>query len=217
MDILILLQGDPGSGRRTVADIAVGKFNCTGSISINHWCVGVLSNEFKVPLEDFFDSKPFEKPIIVKRSNMSKLLMKIGEYGFNNVNRISTGRWYGYLIMSPQVLLTWFRDMFVTKNCGLGFHLKVTKERFIDKWESRKESEHNAFLITDLNGDITSKDIQSLRPAFIFTVTVSKTPKEATYLLLNDGTLSDLENKVKDMLLSVKEQAKLLIPTTTAK
>ena len=211
MNILILLYGEDGSGRRTVGRIAVEKFNCIGTIDIDQWCVGVLAGEFKIPADTFLEpSKPLTQPIIVNRSNLSKLMLRISEAGFPSTSRISTGMHRGRLIKTPGELLAWFMDEVVTKNCGASFHVQATNKTIIDKWVTDSKEIHKAFLVTGLTSPLDVK-LEGPKTA-ISTVLVTKDPKKAGFnVVVNDGTIEDLDSKVETMLSGVRETVKSIL------
>ena len=218
MNILILLYGEPGSGRRTVGQIAVNKFNCVGTIDIDQWCVGVLAGTFKIPADLFLDpSKPLTQPIIVNRSNLSQLMLRISEAGFPSTSRISTGMHRGRLIKTPQELLSWFMDEVVTKNCGAGFHVSATKKTIIDKWVTDSKETHKAFLVSGLSDRITLKERSELSPSIVIEMLVTKIEEDYNAegsigaVILNDGTIEDLEVRVELMLLEVREKVKSIL------
>ena len=227
MDIFVVLTGRRGHGKDTVADIAIEKFKCSAKVALADWFKEELSKEFRIPIERFYDQKlkeePFEKPVVVQRKNLRSLLLKIGEYGFMNVNRLSTVKWEGRELKTTRDMMLWFGHDLVTVCCGDDFHCKVTDEQRIADLP-RKPNHANIFFITDARKYLQSKYfVEKYKHVFPIKVTmpngshddhmveraVDEFPPDYFFAeLKNDGDLKDLEEKVHKMLLAIKKSVK---------
>jgi hypothetical protein len=211
MDILIALRGKPGSGQKDVADIGIEKFNCTGKTAILDWQKKLLSDEFGVSLELLNSEEPvvLDRPFAVKPSNIRRLLMKLGEYGFSNINRVSTGKWNGRYIATTEDMINWFSKEFVLAICGDMFVGEVTKNLGIKPIVRKEDQTYDVIFVTDVE---TDAQINALKHgiSLFFVVSVDKTDTNALAFesIVNDGSLVDLELKVRDMLLKVQEEVK---------
>ncbi len=126
MDIYILLTGDDSITKK-VADQAVEKFGCYAQVDLRDWLYQDLSDALPGLTEsDFLEGKEFEKELVIGRGPVHKLMRRLGERGFNNVNRVSTMKWWGRAVNSTSQLVKWFGDEVVTKNCGIAFHAQQT-------------------------------------------------------------------------------------------
>lgn len=220
-DVLIVLTGRRQHGKDTVADIGINKFNCTAKLALADWFKEELSREFKIPIEKFYDinekDKKFDSPLILTKANVRHLLMRIGDLGFNNVNRISTMKWWGRQLFSLRDMMLWFGHEFVTKNCGDTFHCKVTERRLAD---IQRNGEVNAIFITDARQFGQSNYFKE-KFAYVYPVRVVRPggtednhaveiagdsfPEGYFFeTIVNDGDVLNLENSVKDLLIKVK-------------
>ena len=240
MDIFVVLTGRKGHGKDSVADIAIKEFGCAGKVALANWFKETLAQEFKIPLEKFFDTQQkdaeFEKPIVVQRRNLRNLLLKIGEYGFMNVNKISTMRWEGRQLRSIREMMLWFGHEVVTKSCGDVFHCKVTEERKIPLIP-RKPNHANIIFITDARQYVQSKYFMD-KYKYVFPVLVSRPngsgddhpvekavdefPESYFFAKIeNDGSLGDLNDKVRQLLLLIKKavtgEAEVSVPQPATK
>ena len=234
MDVLIVLTGRRQHGKDTVADIGVDKFKCAGKVALADWFKKVLANEFRIPLENFYDAaekdKPLDKPIVLTRPNLRNLVMQLGEHGFNNVNSLSTMKWWGRTINSLRDLMLWFGNEVVTNNCGDTFHCQVTERSFK---ALKRSSSINAIFVTDARKYEQSKYFVDKFP-FVFPVRVIRPggtddnhqvevandlfPEEYFFeTIVNDGSLKDLETKVKDLLMTIKAEVGAKLGKTSTK
>lgn len=234
MDVLIVLTGRRQHGKDTVADIGIKKFKCAGKLALADWFKEELSKEFRIPLEKFYDceekDKEFGKPIILTKANVRNLLMRVGDLGFNNVNRISTMKWWGRQLRSIREMMLWFGHEFVTKNCGDTFHCEVTERRLGD---IQRNGEVNAIFITDARKFEQSNYFKK-KFVYVYPVRVTRPggteddhfvekandafPEDYFFeTIVNDGELSDLENSVKDLLVKVKNSLGARLGKSTTK
>lgn len=224
MDVFIVLTGRKGHGKDTVADFAINDYKCDGKVGMADWFKEALAHEFNLPLDLFFNpelkDEPFSAPIIMKRKNIRNFLFKIGEYGFNNVNRISTMKWENRVFNTPRDMMLWFGHDFISLCCGEQFHCQVTDKLKIDKFP-RKENHVNIFFVTDARKYMQSKyyldhydyvyPVKVVRPDgsdddHAVEKSVDEFPEGYFFDVIdNDGTLDDLKKKVHKVLLKVKK------------
>lgn len=224
MDILVVLTGRRGSAKDSVADIAIQKFGALGKVALADWFKKELSNEFKIPLVKFYSAEKdatLSSPIVISRPNLRALMQRLGFLGFNNMHRVSTSRWEGRQINSIRELMLWFGHEVVTGFAGDEFHCKVTEAQALSKMSGRP-NHANLIFITDARQYIQSKYFLDKYP-FVFPVLVTRSggsaddhPVEKSvdefpsnyffHTVENDGTLDDLEDKVKGLLVAIKDE-----------
>ena len=224
MDILVVLTGRRGSAKDSVADIAINKFGAAGKVALADWFKQELSKEFKLPLVNFYSAEKdatLSSPIVISRSNLRALMQRLGFLGFNNLHRVSTSRWEGRQINSIRELMLWFGHEIVTGFCGDAFHCVVTEMQTLSKLP-RRANHANVIFVTDARQYIQSKYFMDKYP-YVFPVLVTRSggsaddhPVEKSvdefpsnyffHTVENDGTLDDLEDKVKELLVAIKDE-----------
>lgn len=224
MDILVVLTGRRGSAKDSVADIAIKKFGAVGKVALADWFKQELSKEFKIPLDKFYSAEKdatLSTPIVISRPNLRALMQRMGFLGFNGIHRVSTSKWEGRQINSIRELMLWFGHEIVTNFAGDEFHCKVTESSSLAKLP-RKEHHANVIFVTDARQYIQSKYFVDKYP-FVFPVLVTRPngsaddhPVERSvdefpsnyffHTVENDGTLDDLEDKVKELLVAIKDE-----------
>lgn len=221
MDIIIVLTGKRGHGKDTVANIGINNFGCTAKVALAAWFKEELSNEFKIPLENFYSTEKdvqFEAPLVISRANLRNLLIRIAVRGYAGTSRIATGKWEGRLVNSVRELMLWFGHEFVSMNCGDRFHCEVT-DSILSKIP-RKPGIVNIFFVTDARQYGQSKffmdkyknvfPVLVVKPGgsadeHVVEKSVDEFPEGYFFdTIVNDGNEQELVEKVKSLLFKIK-------------
>ncbi len=223
-DILVTITGRRGSGKDALAKIGVEKFGCAGSVALSDWFKKILAKEFRLPLADFYSEKkdePFKTPIRLSMGDFRRLKRNLIDLGMLlQVDRMSVVKWENREIGSIRELMLWFANEWITKEYGDEFHCKVTEAQAL-KQVPRKEGAYNVIFITDAR---QLRQVNFFKKSYeVFPIKIDRPdgphdsnsvenavdefPESGYFFdtIVNDGTLEDLESKVKNILTSLKE------------
>jgi hypothetical protein len=145
---------------------------------------------------------------------------KLDLAGYGATHRIAAAKWINRQINSPREMMLWFGHDVVSMHCGPKFHCQVTEKRLARI--PRKPNHANIIFITDARMHEESKYFVDKFP-LAFPVLIDRTnsssddhPVERSvdefpagyffHTLKNDGALEELPEKVKQMLLAVKNE-----------
>lgn len=225
MDIYIVLTGRRGSGKDSVADIAIKDFGCAGKVGLADWFKKELSEEFRIELHKFYSEQKdmdFCPPIVLSLRHIRGMVNRLADAGYPGTHRMATGKWDGRELKTIRQLMLWFGHDVVTQTCGDAFHCEVTEKRGLPKVPRVPGNHVNIVFITDARQYEQSKYFLDKYP-FVFPVQVVRAggtqdthPVEAStdgfperyffHVVENNGTMEELGKKVQKMLLSVKKE-----------
>lgn len=227
--VIVPITGRRGSGKDSIARIAIEKFRCAGSVALSTWFKTLLSAEFKIPIEDFHSSKkdePFARPIVIGMSNLRRLKSAMsaqsGKGTDISITKIPVGRWDGRQIDSIRDLMVWFAHEFVTVNLGDQFHNEMT-DKLIEAIPLTER--YNVIFVTDAR-QFKQSVYYSKRYKHFYPIHVSRptgpqdtsAPEVATdefpqgYFfarVINDGSIEKLEAGVLKLLQWIRRDLNL--------
>jgi len=235
MDVLVVLTGRKGHGKDAVADIGISKYNCAGKVALADWFKKVLSTEFKIPLNKFYDvvdkDAVLSKPITINERNLRNLVRAIETHGYKGASRLSVSKWMGRQIHSLRDLMVWFGGEVVYKNVSPTFHCDVTVRALKDT--PRSDEGANVIFVTDARFYEQSKYFLERFP-FVYTVRIQRPngsngddmtekcndefPDNYFFkTIINDGTIEDLTDKVGKVMMSIKRDLSKRLGKTSKK
>jgi hypothetical protein len=227
--IIIPIAGRRGSGKDTLAKMGIEKFGATASFALSDWFKRLLAHEFKIPLEDFYSSKKDErlaKPIVLKLNNIRALKsatsMMSGKTIDMRIAQISIMQWDGREIWSLRDLMIWFAEEVINNNLGKDFHNKIV-EAEIDQLEE-EEDRFAVVFVTDAR-QVEQADAFKTTHEFVYPIRITRpdgtndstVPEKAVdefpdkYFfadIVNEGTLDELEVKVRRVLGRIRDDVK---------
>jgi hypothetical protein len=226
--VIIPVTGRRRSGKDTFATIAKEKYGATAIVALSDWFKKLLAVEFKIPLDDFYSANKdlsLEKPIILKADNVRRLKSKassaMGPTIDVRVSKISVNKWEGRKIESIRDLMIWFAHEVITLNLGDEFHNIVTDQAIRSVDDPGKMS---VVFVTDARQFRQSKYFKD-NYEFTYPLKIVRTegpqdntppekmvdefPENYFYAtVVNDGSLEDLEAKVKKFMGQVRSDVK---------
>jgi hypothetical protein len=227
IDVIIPLTGRTKSGKDAIAQIGVDKFGCTSALALSDWFKKILSSEFNIPLENFYNTlkdEPLIKPIVLDMGNLRRLKREwSGKAGLGAVtDRIAVSKWRGRQINSIRELMQWWAHEVVNGTVGPEFHCKVLEQDYLKN--VKRDNDINVIFITDAREYSQSNYFVSKYPSVYPVKLVKSGEKELDHpgehavdkfpegyfyeTIENNGTLEDLELKVKTLLSNIMTDVK---------
>lgn len=159
MDIIIPITGRRASGKDTIASMGIEHYGCLGSVALSDWFKKLLSDHFKIPLADFYDTKKKDAdlatPIIIRRGDIARMLSKTSQLAAKHVDvryqKLSVAKWEGREIKSLRELMLWWADEVITKNFGETVHNAITAEaiKALPRKHASEDRDFDVIFVTD--------------------------------------------------------------------
>lgn len=143
IQIIIGLMGSKGSGKDTLADEHIAKYDASGKIILSQYLKDLCARVFKLPSDFFFTAKKdddFARPIALEKKHIREIIRDVREvlpesvvpYDKFDPDRIGIQRYFDQKFKSPREMLQYIGTDMIQSFCK-EFHAHITFNKYTNK------------------------------------------------------------------------------------